>query len=225
MKLFLISLFAPLALVAAGAASSIVGVWDCNATDARGHQTHWSLVIRQDSGKLFATLRSGDGYDIELLDPKVEDGQFSFHFKINPAESIEVLLKVDGDYMEGRYGGTNAGAGIFKAARAGASNVSGTWSGEWEIDPDGKRGTPHHMVLMQEGHKVTGTAGPQPAQQLAITNGKLTGDKLTFELSIPLGPKLAFHFTVAGDTMSGMAVLSMNGTERKLGLAAKRAGR
>jgi hypothetical protein len=81
------------------------------------------------------------------------------------------------------------------------------------------------MVLVQEGHKVTGTAGPQPTQQLAITNGKLAGDKLTFELHIPLGPRLAFDFTVAGKTMWGTAVLSMNGTERKLKLAAKRAER
>jgi hypothetical protein len=225
MKLLLISLFAPLALVAAGAAPTIVGAWDCIATDARGHQTQWSLAIKQDAGKLAATLRSGDGYSIDLLDPKFEDSQFSFHFKINPSEAIEVLLKVDGDYMEGRYGGSNAGAGLFKATRTGAANVSGTWTGEWEIDPDGKRDSPHRMVLIQEGKQVTGTAGPQPSQQLAIANGKLTGDKLTFELGIPLGPRLVFDFTVAGDTMSGTAVLSMNGTERKLKLAAKRTAR
>jgi hypothetical protein len=225
MKLFLISLFAPLALVAAGAAPTIVGAWDCIATDARGNQTQWSLVIQQDAGKLSATLRSGHGYSIDLLDPKFEDGQFSFHFKINPSESIEVLLKVDGEYMDGRYGGSTAGAGLFKATRAGAPNVSGTWTGEWEIDPDGKRESPHHMVLAQEGKKVTGTAGPQPAQQLAIANGRLTGDKLTFELGVPLGPKLVFDFTVAGNTMWGTAVLSIDGTERKLKLAAKRTAR
>ena len=222
MKLILISLFAPLALVAAGAAPTIVGAWDCIATDARGNQTQWSLVISQDAGKLSATLRSGDGDSIELLDPKLEDSQFSFHFKINASEAIEVLLKLDGDYMEGRYGGSNAGAGLFKATRAGAVNVAGAWTGEWEIDPDGKRDAPHHMVLLQEGKQVTGTAGPRPAQQFAITNGKLTGDKLTFELRIPLGPRLAFDFTVAGNTMSGTAVVSMSWTERKFKLAAKR---
>jgi hypothetical protein len=217
---------APLVLVAAGAAGpGVAGAWDCVATHANGGQTQWSLVVKQDAGKLSATLRSGDGYTLETIDPKLEDGQFSFRVRVNQTDDIEVLLKVDGDRMEGRFGGASVGSGLFKATRAGSLNVSGTWTGQWEIDPDGNRGAGHHMVLTQEGADVTGTVGPRPEQQGTIANGKLAGDKLTFELAIPFGPKFAFAFTVAGESMRGTAVLTMNGQERTFKLAAKRAAR
>jgi hypothetical protein len=215
---FLLALLAPFLLVAAGTDAPVVGSWDCTAADARGNQTQWSLVVKQDGGALSATLRSGDGYTLGLLDPKLEEGHFSFHFKINPTESIEVLLKLDGDYMEGRFAGTNSGVGTFKAARVSAVRAAGSWTGEWEVDPDGRRGTPHHMVLEQEGQKVTGTAGPSADRQIAIANGKLAGDKLTFDITIPYGPTIAFEFTLSGKTMSGTATFA----GRKLKLAAKR---
>jgi hypothetical protein len=100
--------------------------------------------------------------------------------------------------------------------------VVGVWTGEWEIDPDGKRGSGHYMALQQDGAAVTGTVGPSAGQQAPITNGKLAGDRLSFDLSLPFGPKLAFAFKVSGDTMSGTAVLTMNGTERTFKLSAKR---
>jgi hypothetical protein len=125
--------------------------------------------------------------------------------------------------MEGRFGGLKAGTGLFKASRAGAPKVTGVWTGEWEIDPDGSRGAGHYMVLQQDGAAVTGTVGPNSGQQAPIANGKLTGDQLSFDLSIPFGPKLAFAFTVSGDTMSGTAVLTMKGVDRSFKLSAKRA--
>ena len=225
-KVFLALLLAPLALVAAGTARpGIAGAWDCVATHANGGETQWSLTIKEDAGKLSATLRSGDGYTLEAIDPKLEDNQFSFRVRVNQTDVIEVLLKVDGDRMDGRFGGTNAGTGLFKATRAGAPKVAGAWTGEWEVDPDGNRGSGHYMVLQQDGAAVTGTVGPGPGQQAPIANGKLAGDKLSFDLAIPFGPKLAFAFTVSGDTMSGTAVLTMNGAERTFKLSAKRAAK
>src|SRR5882757_622769 len=41
---------------------------------------------------------------------------------------------------------------------------------------------PAHLVLKQEGTKVTGTAGPNTDKQHEIQNGKAEGGKLTFEL-------------------------------------------
>jgi hypothetical protein len=225
MKLFLLSLIAPLGLVAAGAAGAgIAGAWDCIATDARGNHTQWGLVIKQDGDKLSATLRGDDGHTLDLLDPRLEDGHFSFHFKINPTEAVEVVLKVNGDRMDGRFGGTTAGAGLFKAARAGALDVTGKWSGEWVVGPDGGPG-PHYMVLQQDTGKVTGTAGPGEERQLEFANGKLAGGHLTFDISLAPGIRLAFDFTVAGNTMSGAALFTMSGVERKLTLAVKRIGR
>ena len=222
-KVCLALVLAPLALVAAGAAGAgITGAWDCVATHANGGQTQWSLVVTQEAGKLSATLRSGDGYALETIDPKLDGDRFSFSVKVNQTDVIEVLLNVDGDRMEGRFGSATVGAGLFKATRAGVPKVGGTWTGEWEVDPDGKRGAGHYMVLKQDGGTVTGTVGPRPEQQGQVANGKLSGDKLTFDLAVPYGPKIAFAFTVAGDTMWGAATLTMNGADRTFKLSAKR---
>jgi hypothetical protein len=126
--------------------------------------------------------------------------------------------------MEGHYGGTTSGAGVFKAVRRSAADVSGTWTGEWPLGPDGKPG-PHYMVLTQDGAAVTGTAGPDAARQLPIANGRFAAGRLTFDLPVPYGPAIAFDFAVAGDSMTGRAVVKGSGPERRLDLSAKRVSR
>jgi len=104
-----------------------------------------------------------------------------------------------------------------------AADVSGKWTGTWENGPDGGPG-PHYMVLKQDGDKVTGTAGPNANQQMAISNGTLTGDMLKFDIGIPNGPTLKFAFKVTtADAMDGTAVLEMNGQRQQMKLACKRA--
>ncbi len=102
-----------------------------------------------------------------------------------------------------------------------AGDVSGKWSGDWEVSPDGGPGT-HFMVLKQDGGAVQGTAGPTADQQMKIQNGKVTAGKLTFDIGIPNGPTLRFEFAVNGEAMDGKAVLVVNGNETKLKLAVKR---
>jgi hypothetical protein len=103
-----------------------------------------------------------------------------------------------------------------------AGDVSGKWSGQWETSPDGAPG-PHYMVLKQEGQAVNGTAGPAADRQIGIQNGKLAEDTLKFDIAIPGGgPTLRFEFKVAGDAMSGQAILDMDGKQQKFKLAAKR---
>jgi hypothetical protein len=219
----ILGLLLPLGLVAAGAAGpAIVGSWDCVATDASGMQTSWTLRVAEASGKLSASIRSADGsITIDALEPKLDGTRFSFKVRINEAEVVELLLNLEGDRLEGRFAGKDSGNGVFKATRTPAADISGAWSGEWELGPDGDGG-PHHMILKQDGEKVTGTAGPTPDMQLALENGKWSNGVLTFDIRVPSGPMLRFEFKPTGDTMPGTAVLIMNGTERKLKLTAKR---
>ena len=143
----------------------------------------------------------------------------TFNIRINESELVELVLNFDGDRMDGRFAGKASGTGVLKGTRP--VNVSGAWSGEWEVGPDGGPG-PHYMILKQDGVTVTGTAGPTSAQQMAIQNGKFANGNLTFEISVPQGPMLRFEFKPAADSMPGTAVLIMNGTEQKLKLSAKR---
>jgi uncharacterized protein (TIGR03435 family) len=78
------------------------------------------------------------------------------------------------------------------AAAWGAGDVSGRWSG-------GFYGGPLYVMLKQDGARVTGSAGPSEGQQmLSIENGKIEGDRLTFQA----GP-LHCDLRVAGDEIRG----------------------
>ena len=84
-----------------------------------------------------------------------------------------------------------------------AADVSGRWSGTMEFPSGGgdNNSFPVYFVLTQKGAVVTGTGGPQASEQFPITNGKIEGAKVTFE--IPRSKPLTFLLTLAGDKMSG----------------------
>jgi hypothetical protein len=214
-------LLTPLGLAAPGAAApTIVGTWDLDATDANGGRTHWTLLVKQDAGKLSGVVRSGDGYELPFIEPTFQSGEFRFQIRINPTELVNVTLKLDGDRLDGRFEGRDSGTGTIKATRV-ALNLSGTWTGEWETSPDGGPG-PHYMVLKQDGEKVTGSAGPNQQIQLAIDHAKFAAGRLTFDIVLPSGPSIAFDFAVDGDTMSGIALMKRNGAEQRMKLSCKR---
>ena len=75
------------------------------------------------------------------------------------------------------------------ALSASAADVSGTWSGTLKITgPDGQtQDDTIHMVLKQDGGKLTGTAGPNAGEQLPIEKGAVDGDNVTMEVPIPNG--------------------------------------
>jgi hypothetical protein len=79
-----------------------------------------------------------------------------------------------------------------------ATDVTGTWTGTLNA-PDGTT-FPLTFNFKQDGTKVTGTVlGPQ-GDPLAIDNGKIDGDKLTFTVSFN-GMTISHECTVTGDEM------------------------
>jgi hypothetical protein len=72
------------------------------------------------------------------------------------------------------------------AAAQTAPDVTGTWTGKFTFERDGKPGEEGaHVVLAQKGADVTGTAGPTAERQFPISNGKIettkAGTTLTFD--------------------------------------------
>ncbi len=64
-----------------------------------------------------------------------------------------------------------------------AADVAGKWAGSYDVamsDGDTMKGKVT-LTLQQDGGAVTGTAGSDQGQ-MKILNGKLDGDKLSFEL-------------------------------------------
>jgi hypothetical protein len=80
-----------------------------------------------------------------------------------------------------------------------ATDVTGTWVGEMKA-PDGTAGFPLSFTFKQDGTKVTGSVqGPQ-GDPIAISDGKIDGDKLTFSVSFN-GMIINHECTVTGDEM------------------------
>src|SRR3954447_1507138 len=90
------------------------------------------------------------------------------------------------------------------ALAASAADVTGTWSGSLKImGPDGQnQDDTIHMILKQDGAKLTGTAGPNAAEQLPIDKGVVEGNKVTMELAVPKGA-FKFDVTLDGDHLKG----------------------
>src|ERR1039457_2630173 len=110
------------------------------------------------------------------------------------------------------------------ALAASAADVTGTWSGTLKITgPDGQtQDDTIHLILKQDGAKLTGTAGPSAGEQLPIEKGAVEGAKVTMEVPVPNG---AFKFDVAieGDHLKGEVTLSAGGQTMKAKLDATRA--
>jgi hypothetical protein len=71
-------------------------------------------------------------------------------------------------------------AGSLVSALTG--DLSGTWSGTFKANGS-DHSTPQVVILRQEGDKLTGSAGPDAEEQYPIENGKIAGDRVTFELT------------------------------------------
>jgi len=112
---------------------------------------------------------------------------------------------------------------VVLALVASAADVSGTWSGTLKITgPDGQtQDDTVHLILKQDGGRLTGTAGPNAAEQSPIEKGAIEGAKITMEVPVPGG---AFKFDVAleGDRLKGEVTVSAGGQSIKAKMDAAR---
>lgn len=99
-----------------------------------------------------------------------------------------------------------------------ASNATGTWSGTIQYDDQDHSG-PAHMVLKQEGERITGTAGPNADNQFAITEGKFANGHLTFEIPTQ---GMKFDLKQESDQISGKVVRDHEGEIRTATIHLKR---
>ncbi len=81
-----------------------------------------------------------------------------------------------------------------------AADVNGKWTGSFIVA--GGDTSPAQVVLKQTGSTLTGTAGPDDAEQWPLT-GKIEGNKLTGEVKNPNGVVYKFVLTVTADKLKG----------------------
>jgi hypothetical protein len=106
-------------------------------------------------------------------------------------------------------------AGILSGA-----DVTGTWTGT--LTPAGRDPGPAHLVLKQDGDKVTGTAGPSAGEQHAIENGKAADGTVTFDITTG-GGVMKVSLTQNGDELAGDVTRERDGQTQHAKLAVKRA--
>ncbi len=104
------------------------------------------------------------------------------------------------------------------------ADVTGTWSGTLQAqNADGQqRDMPAYVVLKQDGTKVTGTGGPNAGEQMAISNGRIDGDKLLFEIDRENGSVMKFELTAAEDQIEGTVTHESQERKRTGKLSLKR---
>jgi hypothetical protein len=114
---------------------------------------------------------------------------------------------------------------LLMAAVAFAGELTRKWSGTLAaVAPDGST---HPAAVYADfeliGQIATGTAGPGESDQREISNGKLDGSKLTFD--VPEGPggvPLKFDLVFDGEAIKGTASAEKDGQRLRANLDLKR---
>ena len=100
---------------------------------------------------------------------------------------------------------------LLAAIALAAADVSGKWSGAVKgLEHEGNSAILH---LKQNGAEITGSAGPSEEQQWPIKNGKIDGDRITFQLPTD-GPIVRFELNLIEDHMKGEATFDLDGNSR-----------
>jgi hypothetical protein len=81
-----------------------------------------------------------------------------------------------------------------------AADLNGKWSGT-ASSSDGVETV--LVILTASGSQVTGSLGPNEEKRYPIENGKLDGNKVSFDLTGPGGAVFHFDLTLDGDTLKG----------------------
>jgi hypothetical protein len=93
-----------------------------------------------------------------------------------------------------------------------AADVSGKWSGTTTMtnaQGETNEGTAF-VIFKQNGAEITGTAGGDENQQFPITNGKIEGNRITFEVQTD-GPLYKVDVMLVGDHIKGEATVVQEG--------------
>lgn len=101
-------------VVSLAADNAAVGTWDVVGTDDAGQSANWTLVVKDDGGKLGGTL-AGDPGEFALVDAKLDGNSFTFKVIVNEA-TYTVETTIDGNKFDGKYKGPEA-AGTLKGTK------------------------------------------------------------------------------------------------------------
>jgi hypothetical protein len=94
-----------------------------------------------------------------------------------------------------------------------AADVTGKWSGSFA--PEGQDPSNAFVILKQTGTTLTGSAGPDEGQQWPLSNGKITGNKITGDVTSPEGMVFKLDLVLEGDHIKGAVNSTRDGQTMK----------
>ena len=100
-------------------------------------------------------------------------------------------------------------------------DVSGNWHGSFRVD-GGDHDVPQLLTLKEDGAKLTGTGGPDATERYPISNGRVSGDRVTFEITTG-DWKFLYDLKNSGLQMSGKLVLKSANDSRRAEVTLKKA--
>jgi hypothetical protein len=104
---------------------------------------------------------------------------------------------------------------------AAVGDVSGNWHGSFRVD-GGDHDVPQLLVLKEDGTKLTGTGGPDATERYPISNGRVNGDHVSFEITTG-DWKFSYDLKISGPEMGGKLVLKSANDSRNAEVTLKKA--
>jgi len=101
-----------------------------------------------------------------------------------------------------------------------AADLNGKWTG---TATTAERSENVMVILRATGSYVEGSLGPNEDRRFPIENGRLDGNKLTFQLTGPGGAVFHFELTLDGDSLKGPVSRTMDGQTENGTVELKRA--
>jgi hypothetical protein len=109
---------------------------------------------------------------------------------------------------------------LLLAANAVAQDFSGKWSGEFKVD-GGDHGVPQLFMFRQDGNTLAGSGGPNSGEQYPIENGKVDGNRLTFEITTGEW-KFTYDLKASGEEIKGTLELKSVNDRRTASVSVKK---
>jgi hypothetical protein len=100
-------------------------------------------------------------------------------------------------------------------------DVSGNWHGSFRVD-GGDHDVPQLLLLKEDGTKLTGSGGPDATERYPISNGRVNGDRVTFEITTG-DWEFSYDLQISGPQMSGKLVLKSANDSRSAEVTLKEA--
>jgi hypothetical protein len=102
---------------------------------------------------------------------------------------------------------------LLLALNVSTANLSGEWSGSFKA-AGADRDVPQVLILKQLGDTFTGTGGPDKAEQYPIEHGKITNDRINFQITTGEWT-FTYDLKFSGTEMSGVLTLKSVNESRK----------